>query len=276
MPEPLRPSKPPPGTSVNGGHPFAKGLAGLWPLNEGGGGILHNAAAPGRYRLTLAKNSSTAATPWGPSPALGVTPFWDTVAGNPGWYASGSLVSVKKNALSFGCWFRTSAATSPAASYLLFNGGPGANGWGLYHNDGAGNAGSLLSIILDGVTFAATTGFTIVADTTYFAVATCDGANAWRLFINGVLFSGPTTQAGTVTPTGGFGLAGASTGFNPWQGRLALPFVTERCLTAQEVRDLFQNPQAIFPPRDNPLRSRIAAAAAGGPTTWPAALLTAS
>jgi hypothetical protein len=272
MPEPLRPYRPPPGTPVNGGHPFAKGLVGLWPLNEGGGGILHNAAAPGRFRLTTSPNSSTSASPWKPGP-FGIAPYWDSTSGLSGWYATGPLVSVKKNALSFGCWLRTSNATSPTASYVMFNGSSGTNGWGFMHSNGAGAAGTLLAIILDGVTFAATTAMTIVADTTYHAVATCDAANNWRMYINGVLFSGPTVQAGTATPTVGFGLTAASTGGSNWNGWLALPFVTERCLTAQEVRDLYQNPLSVFPPRDNPLRSRIAAAAAGGPTSWPAALL---
>jgi hypothetical protein len=273
----VMPYKPPPGAQVSAGHQAARNLNALWPLNEGGGATLSN-AAPGagpRNRLTLKPNSSVAPTPWNEGP-FGLAPYWDSTSGLSGWYATGPLLSTRKNNISFGCWLQAPSATSPGSSYVMFNGSTGANGWGLMHSNGAGAAGTGLSIILDAVTFAATTAYTVVAGVPICAVATCDLANNWRLYINGFLFSGPTVQAGTITPTVGFGLAAASTGSGNWAGWIALPFVSEFCWSARQVLDFYLNSAALFPQAITRLRSRYVPPAACGPTSWPAALLTAS
>lgn len=230
--------KPPAGSRVDGGHPLARNLGGAWLFNEYGGTAINDVL--GKNKGTYTPASFTAG--WSPGP-LGLTP--NMQGGGGGQYvALASLMTSAKVSVSFACWI-VPQATSQFA-YILSNGsGSAANDCTISQQDGAGGAGSKLCLLLDGVSFDATTSTkTLSAGVPCFVVVTATSANVWTLYANGVKDSSATVTA--QTPTVGAAIGASNGGANPFNGDIALVAWWSRTLSAAEVINLYQEPYGFI------------------------------
>lgn len=232
--------KPPLGTPLNSSSPLARGLVGLWCMNEGGGKTLSNSVKTGDLALT---NNTWSISPFG-SALSGAGTMVGTVA-----VAAGSPLDVIGTAISYGGWVYPTATGVFQLVIEDSNGAGDSNRHFSVFLDASG--GSFLYVDLLGSFFEPLLSTPWVVNQWNHVFITWDGSNA-RCYINGVL-SNTTSFAGTMVSMSGasiyIGEDVPNSNFGLF-GRADMTEVYNRTLSASEVKQLAgYGPFSMFQPQ---------------------------
>lgn len=228
--------QPPEGAPIDLSHPQARGLVALWMLNETGGTTAYDAT--GRYHGTYSSSGATFPTPV--ISEQGIVRDYDESLSQ--YVNAGTIDITGWNALSLSAWFRADQVSHfRRIVSITYSGGDDIRLWLSTNN---------LNGDFDDTTAAGVSAS--FSDTTlwHHTALTYDAAGNIALWLDGarVGTAGPDSfnfaGASGVTSIGSVeGPGAATTCFN---GLLANIRLYDRGLFADEVRDLYVNPYAIF------------------------------
>jgi hypothetical protein len=240
--------KPPYGTPLNLGHPFAQGLIGCWLFNEGyglSGSLLYDSS--GKRNTGILTGGFTAASGWTTGPngsALLLN-------------GSTSFVDVPKNNFVFNpntitIYTKVQLITYTSDAYIISNGNSGADGFHL------GTYGGSYFIFFFGsiassFTYSATAP---LMNVWYGVTVTFDGLNQ-RFYINGIFDSvgSPTTHWNPSSVDMNFGRRGQGTNFENCV--ISEVMMWNRVLSPREILYLQSFPYDMFNPEDSDFTSII-------------------
>ncbi|MBP7053128.1 MAG: LamG domain-containing protein [Phycisphaerae bacterium] len=236
--------KPPIGVPIHPAHPLARGLAGCWLLNEGGGATAHDASGR-RYDGVFSGNPT-----WSHGP-LGRTIQFD---GTDDWITMGDCLDLGTDDITMLALVNYSAAHQPDSGHYGAIAGKGylhgsSRGYGLYVDPSNKLTWQVRNL---------SSAFTIASNSTlndgtwHLAVGVCDrdDTSGMRFFVDAV-------QQGTAvnaTALSGIDLSGSqafavgsrqdAAGMWNWDflGSVAMVCVWKRVLTDVEIRGLSRNP----------------------------------
>jgi hypothetical protein len=234
--------KPPAGAVIDWGHPLANGLACLYPLNEGGGQVVHDLV---NSRNNLLCNSSALFIDSQGLNLLGAALITDTAS----VASSVGLPLLSTSPWTLECLQAMTSATLTAQISFGFADIEAHNSFGNVKRFIMRFSGSPLTYYLftDGSDFPTTIPYN-TDGSIHHIVFTFDGVNKHSFYRDGVLLKTQTLALGTTLGSGIFmgGCDSAIGGSGPFIGRIFKASVYRRMLSATEVGALYANPFAML------------------------------
>ncbi|MFN0027846.1 MAG: LamG-like jellyroll fold domain-containing protein [Acidimicrobiales bacterium] len=144
------------------------------------------------------------------------------------------VVTTTLGDVSLEAWaYRTASSTFGA---ILYNGNSGTNGYGIILNNGSCGGGDKITILLGGISCAATGSSVSMPAATWVHIVAVRQSGTWTLYINGVA-SGTGTTA-PAAPNGTTTIGGTGTSY--FGGKVDEAAIYTRALTATEIESHFQ------------------------------------
>lgn len=193
---------------------------------------------------TLTSNDSTAAN-------LDLTPVGSPVAasgkidGAGSFDGSGEALAVTSVAtaaildITMSAWVFTSTANQ--IGLILFNGSGATDGYGILHSNLLCASGTDVAIILGNVSCGTiTTAHALSTNQWVHIVVTRDSGGTWRLYLDGAVQTGTSTQSPNV-PTGAFSIGGNPDGSTDWIGSIDEVRICEAARSATWILTEYNN-----------------------------------
>ena len=235
LPKPLR------GTLLNHSHPLARGLVGVWLMNEGGGNKILDATG-NPFSMTI-QMGATAPT-WSVGNTGSALLFND--ANNQ--YSNTNSAAVADYPLTLACWFNADDAALNLALMWIGDKDVAEKYCGLRAEGAvAGDPVRAYSRNTSAVYADSTTGFT----TNKWHLATgvfASSASRIAYIDGGSPGSNTSSQAALNWDRTAIGYFGDLTPTNYFSGKISVAYIWNRALTATEVARLYREPFAMFEP----------------------------
>ncbi len=235
--------KPPRGILPNKSHPLARGLAGYWPMLEGGGGKISDLSCNGNI------GELTGTAPWS-SGLFGGCVNYDggsgrhKIAYNPVLFCSPYMT--------VGFWAKSDVTNYTSNAYVVSMYDYAANKrvWAIAVNA----AGDLWSVLTsaNGIN-GYYTNSTLAVDTSwhFFTFVVNNSIKQWDMYVDGI-FNQTITAAVTYADQSSFLTIGGLDGSNYFDGKIDHVAVWNRWLSADEIYRLYRDPFSIFGEGINP------------------------
>ena len=231
--------KPPKGAMLNRGHPYARGLVGLWLMNEGGGNTVADLSGNGNTGSLVAAPLFVGGK-FGPALS-----FNGLNNGNGNRVDIGDLNNATEGitALSILLWARTPLTACPYTQYLI-NKTSGADTFRIWW-------GTNESVFYDVYNDSAQSGqgaYTdaFESDSEYHQCVGVYNGTDVRMYYDSKIGSNIGALTGLTRSDAGIARIGGLSGYNAWNGQIDHVMIYNRALSATEILNLYRNPFCMF------------------------------
>ena len=238
--------KPPLGSTINWGHPLARGLVGSWLMNEGSGNLVQDYSGNGNHGTCMNMSPQSATSGWGPGPH-GSAVYLD---GSNDYIVAGVSPILRPTAFTISVTFTLLGVSASNYQAIVSNTVYGHYyGYGLMVGPAAKIRMSVQSSSASSYTAIPNDGYQLSFNRKYIVMVTYNYREL-NLYIDNILVAQVITPVTIAYETGDnfrigsfAGTPGAGAYFN---GLVSDVGLYNCALTAQEGMDLYRSPYCMF------------------------------